>query len=100
MASKFSSIISNWNNTWYAKFFIFNCIIVSLGVWYYLYKNKTQNNTSSNEDEDNSLINENQSDDNSINLEEISDNSQISMQLGYGLIQLVDDNNEGPLILE
>ncbi len=72
--------------------------IVSLGVWYYLYKNKPQNNTSSNEDEDNSLINENQSDDNSINLEEISDNSQISMQLGYGLIQLVDDNNEGPLI--
>ena len=31
----------------------------------------------------------------SLDLEEISDNSQISMQLGYGLIQMVDDNNEG-----
>ena len=72
--------------------------IVSLGVWYYLYKSKPQNNISGKEDEDDSQINENQSDDNSINLEEISDNSQISMQLGYGLIQLVDDNNEGPLI--
>ena len=39
-----------------------------------------------------------QSESNNIDLDEISDNSQISMQLGYGLIQLVDDNNEGPLI--
>ena len=37
-------------------------------------------------------------DDNSISLSEIADNSSISMQLGYGLIQLVDDQNEGPLI--
>ena len=37
-------------------------------------------------------------DDNSISLSEIADNSSISMQLGYGLIQLVDDENEGPLI--
>ena len=37
-------------------------------------------------------------DDNSISLSEIADNSAISMQLGYGLIQLVDDENEGPLI--
>ena len=72
--------------------------MVSLGVWYYLYKNKTQNNTKDNANEDKDIVNENQSDHNSINLDEISDNSQISMQLGYGLIQMVDDNNEGPLI--
>jgi len=49
------------------------------------------------------LSNENQDvddkkDDNSISLSDIADNSAISMQLGYGLIQLVDDENDGPLI--
>ena len=33
-----------------------------------------------------------------MSLSEIADNSAISMQLGYGLIQLVDDENDGPLI--
>ena len=37
-------------------------------------------------------------DENSISLSEIADNSAISMQLGYGLIQLVDAENDGPLI--
>ena len=37
-------------------------------------------------------------DENSISLSDIADNSAISMQLGYGLIQLVDDENDGPLI--
>ena len=37
-------------------------------------------------------------DDNSIDLTEVADNSAISMQLGYGLIQMVDDENDGPLI--
>ena len=37
-------------------------------------------------------------DDNTLSLSEIADNSAISMQLGYGLIQLVDDENDGPLI--
>ena len=41
---------------------------------------------------------DNTDDDNSLSLSEISDNSAISMQLGYGLIQLVDDENDGPLI--
>ena len=54
-------------------------------------------------EQDTSLADENvdvddQKDDNSISLSEIADNSSISMQLGYGLIQLVDDENEGPLI--
>ncbi len=68
--------------------------IMSLGVWYYLSKKEgTINN--SNEDETQEIE---ETDEKSLNLEEISDNSQISMQLGYGLIQMVDDNNEGPLI--
>src|SRR5210317_199247 len=47
-------------------------------------------------DENNDM--EDVKDENSISLSEIADNSAISMQLGYGLIQLVDDENEGPLI--
>ena len=47
-------------------------------------------------DENNDI--EDVKDENSISLSEIADNSAISMQLGYGLIQLVDDENEGPLI--
>ena len=71
---------------------------LSFLIWYYLYKNKL------NEETDSEILTENgkpaldQSETNNIELDEISDNSQISMQLGYGLIQLVDDNNEGPLI--
>ena len=41
---------------------------------------------------------DNDTDQNNISLSEIADNSAISMQLGYGLIQLVDDENDGPLI--
>ena len=44
------------------------------------------------------IVKEEKDDDNSINLSEIADNSAISMQLGYGLIQMVDDENDGPLI--
>ena len=73
---------------------------LSFLIWYYLYKNKINKQ---NEDdilaEDGNSISE-QTETNNIELDEISDNSQISMQLGYGLIQLVDDNNEGPLISE
>ncbi len=72
--------------------------VLSLLMWYYLYKNKSDEKT-----EAEVLTSEgkpvlDQSETNNIELDEISDNSQISMQLGYGLIQLVDDNNEGPLI--
>ena len=72
--------------------------VLSLLIWYYLYKNKLDKET---EDvvlsEDGKPVLD-QPESNNIDLDEISDNSQISMQLGYGLIQLVDDNNEGPLI--
>ena len=73
--------------------------VLSLLMWYYLYKNKF------NEQDEGQILTDDdgkpvldQSESNNIDLDEISDNSQISMQLGYGLIQLVDDNNEGPLI--
>ena len=71
---------------------------LSFLIWYYLYKNKfdQENEGESLAGDGNSVLD--QPETNNIELDEISDNSQISMQLGYGLIQLVDDNNEGPLI--
>ena len=70
---------------------------LTFSVWWII-KNKNE------ETEDKiTLSNDNQDvddkkDDNSISLSDIADNSAISMQLGYGLIQLVDDENDGPLI--
>ncbi len=71
-------------------------------VWFRIRKNSENLADINNITKDQSDI-ENQSDkdkenDNSIMLSEIADNSAVSMQLGYGLIQLVDDENEGPLI--
>ena len=54
------------------------------------------NDKSVNENDEDKL--DNTDDDNALSLSEIADNSAISMQLGYGLIQLVDDENDGPLI--
>ena len=64
---------------------------------------KKQDDNSTNFNDVNSKSNdeevlENEKDENSISLSDIADNSAISMQLGYGLIQLVDDENDGPLI--
>jgi flagellar biosynthesis protein FlhA len=73
---------------------------LSFLIWYYLYKNKINKENEDEilaEDGNGNSISD-QAETNNIELDEISDNSQISMQLGYGLIQLVDDNNEGPLI--
>jgi flagellar biosynthesis protein FlhA len=69
-------------------------------IWWTIKKQKENStnsidvNSKSNEEE----ILENEKDENSISLSDIADNSAISMQLGYGLIQLVDDENDGPLI--
>ncbi len=77
--------------------------VLSLLVWYYLYKNKLNKLDEKTEgevltsDDGKPIVNQSETN-NNIEIDEISDNSQISMQLGYGLIQLVDDNNEGPLI--
>ena len=72
--------------------------VLSLLMWYYLYKNKLDKDTESEMLAGDGKPVLDQSETTNIDLDEISDNSQISMQLGYGLIQLVDDNNEGPLI--
>ena len=70
-------------------------------IWWKI-KQKDQNpNEENNILDNNSTIDSDGSkkdDDNSIDLSEVADNSAISMQLGYGLIQMVDDENDGPLI--
>ena len=65
------------------------------GIGYYLFKKSKKNEIEESlkiEDENN------EEDKDKINLNEISDNSSISIQLGYGLIKLVDKDNTGPLI--
>ena len=66
-------------------------------VWWMLRKKSEQLDEDIRISDENNDI-EDVKDENSISLSEIADNSAISMQLGYGLIQLVDDENEGPLI--
>ena len=65
------------------------------GIGYYLFK-KGKND----EIEENLKIEEenNSEEKDIINLNEVADNSSISIQLGYGLIKLVDKDNTGPLI--
>ena len=72
-------------------------------VWWMLRKNNENfdngdTNVSENNKNKDVKNTENEEDENIISLSEIADNSSISMQLGYGLIQLVDDENDGPLI--
>ena len=72
-------------------------------VWWMLRKNNENfdngdMNISENNKNKDTKNTENEEDENIISLSEIADNSSISMQLGYGLIQLVDDENDGPLI--
>ena len=75
---------------------------ITFFIWYRI-KQKDEDNIDDNdnllENSDSSKSNDkSEKDDNEINLSDIADNSAISMQLGYGLIQMVDDENEGPLI--
>ena len=65
------------------------------GIGYYLLKKSRKD-----EIEESLKIEEenNEEDKDKINLNEIADNSSISIQLGYGLIKLVDKDNTGPLI--
>ena len=65
------------------------------GIGYYLLKKSRKDEIEESlkiEDENN------EEDKDKISLNEISDNSSISIQLGYGLIKLVDKDNTGPLI--
>ena len=69
-------------------------------VWWRLKQKEDEIDNSSQITNENgeTIVKEEKDDDNSINLSEVADNSAISMQLGYGLIQMVDDENDGPLI--
>ena len=69
-------------------------------VWWRIKQKEDETNDGSDTINENgkTIVKEEKGDDNSINLSEIADNSAISMQLGYGLIQMVDDENDGPLI--
>ena len=74
---------------------------LTFSVWWIIRKNNESfdnGDTNINENNKDNKNIENEEDDNVISLSEIADNSSISMQLGYGLIQLVDDENDGPLI--
>ena len=73
---------------------------LTLFIWWRI-KTQEENLTNSGEVQSQTSNEENaaqEKDENSISLSDIADNSAISMQLGYGLIQLVDDENDGPLI--
>jgi flagellar biosynthesis protein FlhA len=69
-------------------------------IWWRIKQKEDETNDGSDTINENGeiVVKEEKDDDNSINLSEIADNSAISMQLGYGLIQMVDDENDGPLI--
>ena len=69
-------------------------------VWWRLKQKEDEIDNSSQITNENgeTIVKEEKDDDNSINLSDVADNSAISMQLGYGLIQMVDDENDGPLI--
>ena len=97
MDACFSCIIVIWSCPWNARAFIAGSIFAGLIAWYTSRSKKS--------DKKNENI-ENQDDDNAdtlgkIDIEDVSDNASISLDLGYGLISLVDSNDKksaGPLI--
>ena len=70
---------------------------LTFSVWWIIRKKNEETEDKITLSNDNQDVDD-KKDDNSISLSDIADNSAISMQLGYGLIQLVDDENDGPLI--
>ncbi len=73
--------------------FIISAIFAS-GIAYYFYK-KDKNIENIEEEKKEGVAEE---DTDKIDLNEVTDNSPISIQLGYGLIKLVDQDNTGPLV--
>ena len=65
------------------------------GIAYYIYKSKSKKDDAL-QLEKQEIVQEKDND--KIELEEVTDNSLISVQLGYGLIKLVDQDNTGPLV--
>ncbi len=65
------------------------------GLAYYFYRKQINNEVEN--IEENTESEENVETD-KIELDEVTDNSPVSIQLGYGLIKLVDQDNTGPLV--
>ncbi len=74
--------------------FVFFGILAALA-GYYFYK---RSNKTLNDEEEKSEDTTDIEDQDKIELEEVTDNSAVSIQLGYGLIKLVDQDNTGPLV--
>ena len=68
------------------------------GIIGYLAMNLRNNEISEDEETSNDNLEEENSGGGEIDLEEVTDYSPVSIQLGYGLVEMVDDNSGGPLI--
>ena len=68
--------------------------LLAAGIAYYFYKKDKKIEESVVEEKDDATT----EDLDKIDLNEVTDNSPISIQLGYGLIKLVDQDNTGPLV--
>ena len=68
------------------------------GIIGYLAMNLKNNEISEDEETSNDTLDDENSGGGEIDLEEVTDYSPISIQLGYGLVEMVDDNSGGPLI--
>ena len=74
--------------------FVFFGILAALTGYYFHKKSKNQSNL----EEKLVEAEKSEEDQDKIELQEVTDNSAISIQLGYGLIKLVDQDNTGPLV--
>ena len=68
------------------------------GIIGYLAMNLKNNEISEDEETPNDTLDDENSGGGEIDLEEVTDYSPVSIQLGYGLVEMVDDNSGGPLI--
>ena len=68
------------------------------GIIGYLAMNLKNNEISEDEETSDDNLDEENSGGGEIDLEEVTDYSPVSIQLGYGLVEMVDDNSGGPLI--
>ena len=68
------------------------------GIIGYLAMNFKNNEISEDEETSNDTLDDENSGGGEIDLEEVTDYSPVSIQLGYGLVEMVDDNSGGPLI--
>jgi len=73
-------------------FILASILAATVAIYYYKKKNIQE------ADETEEVIEEKDSSPDKIELSEITDNSAVSLQLGYGLIQLVDEDKGGPLV--